>query len=118
MAFRPVVMPGHTIRVTPLIVKGMGMDFDGDTASFHVPASADAVRDAYAKMLPSRNLLSVSEFKAHQLPSQELVAGLHAASTAKTEGKRARTFATKADAIRAWKRGELGVGDPVEVAEG
>lgn len=115
-AARPVIMHGDTLRIPPLVVKGFGADFDGDAMSYHVPASDEAVRDAYEKMLPSRNLLNVSEFRSHHIPSQEYIAGLHAASTSSVDGKRARTFATTQDAVRAWKRGELGVGDPVEVA--
>jgi DNA-directed RNA polymerase subunit beta' len=114
MAFRPRLEQGDTLHVPPLIVTGFGADFDGDAMQYHVPATDEAVKDAYEKMLPSRNLLSVAAFKAHQLPSREYAGGLYAASTRKAE-RRPRVFATRADAVAAYRRGEIDADHPVEV---
>jgi DNA-directed RNA polymerase subunit beta' len=48
-------MSGSSIKLNPLIVKGYGADFDGDTMSVHVPVSNAAVEEAYT-MLPSKNV--------------------------------------------------------------
>ncbi len=117
MALRPKLSTGSTLKIPPMLCKGMGADFDGDAVSYHVPASDDAVSDAYEKMLPSRNLIAVSDFHAHQLPSQEYTGGLYTSSAAKTEGKRPRVFATRLDAVKAYERGEVGVGDPVHIVD-
>jgi DNA-directed RNA polymerase subunit beta' len=114
MAFRPRLEQGETLQVPPLIVTGFGADFDGDAMQYHVPATDEAVKDAYDKMLPSRNLLAASSFKAHQLPKNEYAGGLYSASTL-TSDKRPRVFATKADALAAYRRGEINADQPVEI---
>jgi DNA-directed RNA polymerase subunit beta' len=114
MAFRPKLEKGGTLHVSPLIVTGFNADFDGDAMQYDVPVTDEAVRDAYEKMLPSRNLLAVSSFKAHQLPRNAYAGGLYSASTARSD-KRPRVFATKADAMAAYRRGEINVDQPVEI---
>ena len=64
-AFKPVRFTGSSIRVNPLVAKGFGFDFDGDTMSLHVPVSEKAVKEAYG-MLPSRNLFKAGD-KAHMI---------------------------------------------------
>lgn len=115
MAFWPKLVHGETIQVSPIITKGFGADFDGDTMQYHVPASEEARKDAVAKMLPSANLYSGATFKATYVPNQEFVQGLHAASFLKDEGRPRRTFATRKDALNAYKRGEINLGTPIEV---
>jgi DNA-directed RNA polymerase subunit beta len=114
MAFRPRLEQGDTLHVSPLIVAGFGADFDGDAMAYHVPATDEAVKDAYEKMLPSRNLLAVSNFKAHNLPSREYAGGLYAASTGRAD-RRPRVFATRADALAAYRRGDINADQPIEV---
>jgi hypothetical protein len=114
MAFRPQLMRGETLHVSPLIVTGFGADFDGDAMQYHVPALDEAVRDAYDKMLPSRNLLSVSNFRVHQLPGKEYGGGLYVATTARAN-RRPRVFATRADALAAYRRGDISHDHPVEI---
>ena len=75
--------------------------------NYHVPVSEGAVKDALEKMLPSKNLLSTKTFRAHQLPQNEYQGGLYHA-TAFVSNKPERYFATKADAIKAYKSGEIG----------
>jgi DNA-directed RNA polymerase beta subunit len=115
MAFWPKLVHGETIQVSPIITKGFAADFDGDTMQYHVPASEDARKDAIAKMLPSSNLYSGATFKALYVPNQEFVQGLHAASFLKDDGRPRRTFATRRDALNAYKRGEINLGTPIEV---
>lgn len=114
MAFRPRLVKGETLQVPPLIVKGFAADFDGDAMNYHVPASDDAVRDAMEKMLPSRNLLSVKNFKVHQLPQNEYQGGLYEA-TAKKSDKGERYFENKAAMIRAMRRGEISADQKVVI---
>jgi DNA-directed RNA polymerase subunit beta' len=114
MAFRPRLEQGETLHVSPLIVTGFGADFDGDAMQYHVPVTDEAVKDAYEKMLPSRNLLSAAQFTAHQLPRNEYAGGLYSASISKSD-KRPRTFATRADAMAAYRRGEINADQPIEI---
>jgi DNA-directed RNA polymerase subunit beta' len=115
MAAWPILVKGDTLQVPPIVTSGFNADFDGDAMNYHVPVSDDAVQDAVSKMLPSRNLKSVSDFDVHYFPKQEFLHGLHLASTAKKRGL--KTFRNKEDVIKAYKRGELDVGDQVEFRE-
>ncbi len=116
-AFLPQLVKGDALRVSPLIVKGFGMDFDGDAANYHVPVSDEARKEALERMLPSRNLFSPGDFKSpvHQ-PSQELTGGLYAMSTG-DDGKAPRVFRNAQDAVQAWRRGEIGVDSNVVIME-
>lgn len=119
MAFRPQLVAGSTMQVSPLIVKGFNADFDGDAMQFHVPTTDEAVGEAYARMLPSKNLLSPADFKTPvHVPSQEYLGGLYHASSARKDKARPRVFGTKADLMGAIRRGEVDADDPVEVLEG
>ena len=118
MAFRPQLVAGSTMQVSPLIVKGFNADFDGDAMQFHVPTTDEAVAEAYDRMLPSKNLLSPADFKTPvHVPSQEYLGGLYHASAARKDKARPRVFARKADLMGAIRRGEVDADDPVEVLE-
>ncbi len=86
-----------------------------NTMNFHVPASDKAVSEAVEKMLPSRNLFSTTDLRSPRyVPMMELTLGL-AKLTAPQSGKRPKVFITAQDAIRAYRRGEVGANDPVSV---
>ena len=117
MAFWPQLVKNDTMQVSPLIVGGFGADFDGDAMQYHIPVSSSAVDEAINKLLPSRNLFSAASFNVHYKPSQEYTGGLHAASVKKSR-KGPKTFSTKAEAIRAYRRGEIDVGQQVTILNG
>jgi hypothetical protein len=86
-----------------------------DTVNFHVPSTDAAAKDVIDKLLPSRNLISEGDLQARLVPGQEFLIGLHLAS--RDPGKKpAKTFATRVDALAAFRRGELGLNDPVSIA--
>ena len=117
MAFWPRLAAGNTMRISPLIVKGFNADFDGDTMNFHVPASDGAVKDAVEKMLPSRNLFAVRNFRVHQLPANEFAGGLfHATSTTDTT-RPEQVFRTVADLRDAVQDGRVSADTRVVVLE-
>ncbi len=116
MAARPRLTKGDVLKVSPLVVGGFGADFDGDAMQYHVPTTDEAKQEAMEKMLPSRNLMAVSNFKAHYKPTQEYVGGLYEA-TAREDNNKPMTFATVADAIRAYQQGRIGIGRKVEILE-
>ena len=118
MAFRPKLVKGDTMQVSPLIVKGFNADFDGDAMQFHVPTSEEAKKEALERMLPSKNLLSPADFKSPvHVPGQEYLGGLHHASTAKKEKGRPRVFRNKQDALAALHQGEITEDTPVHIME-
>lgn len=117
MAFWPKLVKGNAMQVSPLIVSGFGMDFDGDQANYHVPMTEGAQKQAIEKLLPSRSLLHPNDFRTpvHQL-RQDYLAGVHEA-TRPDPKKRARVMATKQHVLEALRRGELGLTDPVEILQ-
>lgn len=121
MAFRPKLVTGDVLQVSPLIVGGFNADFDGDAMQFHVPMTDAAVNEAYERLLPSRSLISPADFKSpvHK-PGQQYLAGLyHATRKHDDTGKKRRpkTFRNKADVIAAYNRGEIRVDDDVVILE-
>jgi len=117
LAAWPQLTSSQVLEIPPLITGGFGADFDGDTMQFHVPSSDEAVEEAKTKLMPSQNLLSLSEFKPIHAPTNEYVGGIYAASAKRDYGKPTRTFRTQQDAINAYRRGEIGVGQHVEIVE-
>jgi len=115
MAFWPQLTSSNTLEIPPLVVGGFGADFDGDAMQYHVPSKDDAVEEAIAKLLPSRNLFAASDFDVHYLPTQEYISGLWAASAKEEKLSTPRVFKTKRDAIQAYQRGDINVGQRVEI---
>lgn len=117
MAFKPHIVNGRSIHVSPLIDSGFNMDHDGDTVNIHVPASEKAAKQALEKMLPSKNLFSLTDMKSVRYkPEKEQVSGLWALTRGKTR-KPTRYFNSKAEAVAAYRSGEIGPNDPVEIKE-
>jgi DNA-directed RNA polymerase subunit beta' len=117
MAARPRLVKGNVLKISPLVVSGFGADFDGDAMQYHVPVTDEEKEEALSKMLPSRNLLSAASFKVHYLPGQEYVGGLYESSARVDNDKPPLTFATAADAVRAYHQGRIGVGRRVEILD-
>lgn len=117
MAFYPRLTRSKTMEVSPLVVGGFGMDFDGDNVNAHVTGTDEAAQNAAERMLPSRNLLSTQNFGVHYLPTQEYIAGLYEATTEVDKKKARRVFRTAKDALNAYRRGEIGLGQRIEILE-
>jgi len=117
MAFWPQLTSSKTLEIPPLVVGGFGADFDGDAMQYHVPSKEGAVEEAIEKLLPSKNLFAASDFDVHYLPSQEYVGGLWSASAKSDKGKPTRTFRNKKDAVAAYRRGDIDVGQNVQIME-
>ena len=117
MAFYPKLTKNKVLEVNPVITKGFGADFDGDAMQYHVPSTNEAAREAIDKMLPSKNLFSVGSFKAHYVPNKDYQTGLYLASSRINKKAKPRVFRNKADAVAAYRRGEISVDTPVHIVE-
>ncbi len=119
MAFWPKLVKGDVLHISPPVVSGFGMDFDGDASNYHVPATDEARDEALHKMMPSKNLYANASFKVHYLPRQEFVGGLYNATRpGKADDKRRpRIFRNKHDAIRSFQNGEIEHDHPVQIME-
>lgn len=117
MAARPKLVKGTVLKISPLIVSGFNADFDGDAMQYHVPTTEKAKQEALEKMLPSRNLFAVSDFKAMHIPSQEYVGGLYQASARVDTKKPKVTFATAKDAMTALLQGRIDADRQIEILD-
>jgi hypothetical protein len=118
LAFYPhIVEEESTIRVSPLVTNGFNMDFDGDQANFHVPVSEKAVEQAKRKMLPSRNLFSLTDLQSiRHAPTMEMTMGLYWLTRPPSD-KEPIVFQTVAEAKEAYREGKIRANDPIEVLE-
>lgn len=114
---------GHVETGYDLTVPGPDtfMSDDGivlsNTVNIHVPASDKAVKQALGKMLPSKNLFSLTDMKSVRYkPEKEQISGLWALTMGRTR-KPTRYFNSKAEAIAAYRNGEIGPNDPIEIKE-
>lgn len=115
MAFTPHITDGHAISVCPMVDKGFNMDHDGDQVNIHVPVSDKAVAQARDKMMPSKNLFSLQDLRRTSYsPSMEMTYGLFAL-TAKPSDKPLQRFKSEAEAIAAYRRGDLAANDQIEI---
>lgn len=114
MAAWPVLVKGETLQLSPVVTGGFTADFDGDAMNYHVPVTDEAVTQAVEKMLPSRNLKAVKDFKVHYTPKNEFLLGLHLASSADNKNE-PKIFRSKADALAAYKRGDIDLGDRISI---
>ena len=117
MAFYPRLTKNKVMEVNPVITKGFGADFDGDAMQYHVPSTDDAAREAVEKMLPSKNLFSAANFKAHYVPNKDYQTGVYVASSRVNKKSKPRVYRSKKDAITAYRRGEISVDTPVHIVE-
>ena len=116
LAFWPRLVPGDVLKVSPLVIKGFNMDFDGDAVQYHVPVSAKAVEEAVQRMLPSKNLLSPADFKSPvHVPTEEFAAAIYAATRAPDKKQRPAVFQDVQAVRDAYLRGEISYDTPVEI---
>lgn len=87
-----------------------------DTMTYYVPVSKKAVQEAYDLMLPSKNQLAARNFKALPELQEELVSGAWLASHKKNAPVKA-VFNTRAEAIAAYRAGDIDVDDNVIIKE-
>ena len=115
-AFEPQLVEGKAIHLHPLVCAAFNADFDGDQMAVHLPLSAEAQAEARILMLSSNNILKPSDGRPVTMPSQDMVIGLYHL-TEHREGSKGegRAFASVAEAIMAFDRGELDLGALVKI---
>lgn len=79
LAFRPIptcMKNGEVMRISPLVCKPFGADFDGDEMALHWPLSSESHEDAQ-RMLFKNNLISEADGGSLANFSQDIVLGLY-----------------------------------------
>jgi DNA-directed RNA polymerase subunit beta len=117
VAAYPKLIPGKTVKVNPFIEEGMNLDYDGDALQLHVPASIEAVNDA-RNMLVSKNLMGERTQDSLQVfPGHEAIVGVYLASKAGKKDGKTKDFKDVNDALSAYEKGQVGLGDKVKLAK-
>lgn len=104
-----------TIKLNPLVFKGLAADNDGDQLNINVPASEEAKQEVIDKMLPSKSLISPKTFQPMFVPSNEAALGLFQMSTEKSPTTAVHNFKTQQEVVNAFHQGKLHIGDKVKV---
>ena len=115
-AFEPQLVEGKAIHLHPLVCAAFNADFDGDQMAVHLPLSAEAQAEARILMLSSNNILKPSDGRPVTMPAQDMIIGLYHLTTVREDvAGKGRTFASEAEAIMAFDRGELDLNAPVSI---
>lgn len=114
IAAYPVPVPGKTLRVNPFIERGMNLDYDGDTLQIHTPVTSKAVDEAKQLTLSKVLFSDKNRTDLQVFPQHEAIIGVYAATANKDKG-RARRFKTKADAMAAYRKGEISLKTPITI---
>ena len=87
-----------------------------NTVNIHLPASEKASKEALEKMLPSKNLISLTDLKSVRYkPEKEQVSGLWALTRPSETNKKPVVFNSREDVLKAYRRGEIDPTDPVVI---
>lgn len=113
IAAYPVAVPGKTIRVNPFIERGMNLDYDGDTLQIHTPVGDKAVAEARDLTISKVLFSDKNRADLQVFPQHEAIIGVYAATANKTGT--VRKFKTKAEAMAAYKRGDITMNTPVKI---
>ncbi|MFV0247133.1 MAG: DNA-directed RNA polymerase subunit beta' [Mycoplasmatales bacterium] len=74
-AFKPKLVEGKAIRLSPLVCSAYNADFDGDQMAVHLPLSEKAQEEASKLMLASNNILNPKDGQPIVTPSQDMILG-------------------------------------------
>ncbi len=115
-AFEPQLVEGKAIQIHPLVCTAFNADFDGDQMAVHVPLSAEAQAEARILMLSTNNILKPADGKPVTMPTQDMVIGIYCLTReAPDVPGTGRAFASPAEALMAYDRGELDLQARIEV---
>lgn len=110
-----VPVQGKTLRVNPLVEKGLNLDYDGDTLQVHAPVTNEGVSDVKRITLSNQLLSDQSRDKLMVIPQHEAIIGITHASKAVNNNERVQEFATREDLLAAYRKGEVSLNSPVRV---
>ncbi|ABL80237.1 MULTISPECIES: DNA-directed RNA polymerase subunit beta' [unclassified Nocardioides] len=115
-AFEPQLIEGKAIQIHPLVCSAFNADFDGDQMAVHLPLSAEAQAEARILMLSTNNILKPSDGRPVTMPTQDMIIGLFFLTTDRDgQPGDGRAFASPAEAIMAFDRGEISLQSKVRI---
>jgi len=117
-AFKPVLIEDLAIRIPPMVCSAFNADFDGDQMAVHVPLSQDAQKEAWERMLSSKNIIRPSNGEPIATPSLDIVLGCHYLTKLVGEVASKETihrFSDKSEALMALEFGFIRINEPILV---
>ena len=112
----PKIVSGKTLLLNPFAERGLNADYDGDALQVHAPITPAGVEDVKKLTL---SCLIFGDRKPGQLnvaPDMEAVIGLHRATKSRADGD-AKHFESRREALAAYHRGSVALGDAVVIAQ-
>ncbi len=101
-AFRPRLVEGKAIRLSPLVCTAYNADFDGDQMAVHLPLSDKAQNEATKLMLASNNILNPKDGQPIVAPSQDMILGNYFVSSEEPNTK-VHVFTSEKEAMLAYE---------------
>lgn len=114
VALQPKLYEGKSIKVHPLIVGGMNMDFDGDAPGVYVPVTNKAVEEA-RNYFPSKILEHAADNRIMLKPIHDIMTGLYYLSRDGKDLSANKSYATIDDAMKDYKTKAIEIHDTVMI---
>jgi len=115
-AHYPVPIKGKTIGVNPLHLPLYAGDFDGDALTVHIPITPEAIEEAKKKLLPQQHIYDYRKGLDSSMvaPGHEAILGSVHLTEPDTTQKTVH-FKTEAEALAAFKRGDVLENTPISI---
>jgi DNA-directed RNA polymerase subunit beta' len=114
-AFKPVLIEGKAIQLSPMVCSPFNADFDGDQMAVHVPLSEEAVREAGELMISDHNLIKPSDGSPSSAPSQDMVLGIYYTTLVDDAKGVIKVFKNFDEAVGAYDHGQIELRELVEI---
>jgi len=114
-AFKPVLIEGKAIQLSPMVCSPFNADFDGDQMAVHVPLSEEAVREAGELMISDHNLIKPSDGSPSSAPSQDMVLGIYYTTLINDSKSEIKVFKNFDEAVGAYDHGQIELRELVEI---
>lgn len=123
LAFKPVIQdvkPGETpkrnIHLNPLVVTAFNADFDGDQMAVHVPITEKSKEEAKRILMPTENLINVTDGSMTFSIRQEMALGIfYLTKDAKKVSGQPKRYSTYIDLRRDYREGKIGSRENVSI---
>lgn len=115
-AHYPVPIEGKTLGINPLHLPLYAGDYDGDALTVHVPMTPGAIEEAKTKLLPENHIHDYRKGLNNSMvaPGHEAIIGSVYMTEPDTTQKTV-TFKTEAEAMAAFKKGEIKENTPISI---
>ena len=115
-AFRPRLIEGLAIQLSPLVCGGFNADFDGDQMAVHLPLSEKAQEEAKNRMAANKNLLKPATGESVAHLTQDIVLGIYylTKSLSEREGQD-RYFGNEDEALLALENEKIKLQELIKV---